>query len=232
MNRPCGTKRRRQQRHVRGVGERGQLVHRVVGQLPARPDPPLGAGRVVAAGQHTAFARVRDGAYVERRPLAQPGLVGLCPATFHRRPALLRGGHLRHPVLVLEPDLGDLEVGGQVEDRPAVLTGDDPAGAEGTTVAQGLDVVDDRHRGVARAQEVGVQRVARQALVGRADRGDQGLREHLPAEDPLHHRLGLTPTEEVVLDRFEVEELHELLHGGRHQSRSSGSSSRARNCSN
>jgi hypothetical protein len=82
-----------------------------------------------------------------------------------------------------------------VEDRLGIGLGpcrfDSGSGRHGRTghrkiVAQAVDLVEDRHRRVAGAQEVGVQRVRGAALVlDRPGRGHQRLAGHLAAEDPL-----------------------------------------------
>jgi hypothetical protein len=83
----------------------------------------------------------------------------------------------------------------------------DAAGAERAAVADALDVVDDRDRGVARAQEVRVQGVDHAVRLDGAARRSQGLRGYLPAEDALERRLGwLQPAVEVHLDLLEVED--------------------------
>ena len=131
-------------------------------------------------------------------------------------PACGTAGDLGHRVLVLEAVLGHLEVGGHEVDRVAVLARDDAPRRERPAVAQPLDVVDDRHRRVAGPQEVGVQRVDVAVLGDRPDAGDQGLRGHLSAEDPLAVGLGLAAPEQVDVERLDVEELDELVGGGGH----------------
>ena len=84
-----------------------------------------------------------------------------------------------------KPVLVDVERRRQVEDGLAVLDGHDPAGGERAAVADAVDLVEDRHRRVAGAQEVGVQRVDRPVGARRAGRGDQRLAGHLAAEHPL-----------------------------------------------
>ena len=113
-------------------------------------------------------------------------------------------------ILVVEAGLGYMEGRRQVEDRPAVLAGDHPPGAERPAVAGPLDVVDDRHVGVTGTQEVRVQGVDRPPGFHRSARGDQRLAGDLAAEHPLQPGLRLPATEEVVLDLLQVEELEEL----------------------
>ncbi len=70
---------------------------------------------------------------------------------------LLRRRDVGHRHLVVEAALLDLERGGHGEDRLAMLDGDDAAGGEALAVADAVDLVDDRHRGIAGAHEIGVQ---------------------------------------------------------------------------
>ncbi len=92
-----------------------------------------------------------------------------------------------------------------MEDRLAVLDGDDAAGGEGPAVADAVDGVDDGCAGVAGAQEVGVQGV-RRAVVGHgAPGGDQGLGGDLAAEDPGDDGRAAGAAEDVLLDAFQVE---------------------------
>ena len=107
-----------------------------------------------------------------------------------------------------------VEAGLQVEDRLAVLDGDDPPGREAAPVAEPVDLVEDRPRRVARAQEVGVQRVHRAGLVDRAGGGDERLAGDLPAEHALALLVGGVTAEDVDLDRVEVEQGDEVVEGG------------------
>ena len=114
--------------------------------------------------------------------------------------------------------LGRVEARLEVEDRPAVLDGHDPAGREAAAVAQPVDLVQDRDRRVAGPQEVGVQRVDEPCrIVDGARRGDEGLPGDLAAEHPLAVLVGRAATEDVDLDRLEGEEGDEIverrLHG-------------------
>ena len=72
----------------------------------------------------------------------------------------------------------------------AVLDGDHPAGGERAAVADAVDLVEDRHGRVARAQEVGVQRVHLAVGLDGAGGGDERLAGDLAAEDPLAVLVG------------------------------------------
>src|SRR6188768_2777798 len=100
--------------------------------------------------------------------------------------------------------LAQVEAGLQVEDRPAVLDRDDAAGREALAVADAIDVVEDRHRGVAGAEEVAVQRVDEAVgFVDRSGGGDERLTGDLAAEHALAVLVGRATTEDVDLDRLE-----------------------------
>ena len=111
-----------------------------------------------------------------------------------------------------------VEAGLQVEDRPSVLDRHDASGGEAASVADPVDLVEDRHRRIAGTQEVGVQRVhAAIGLVDGAGGGDERLAGDLPAEHPLSVLVGLDPAEDVDLDRLEVEQFDQVLQGVRHR---------------
>ena len=209
----------REQRQVGGVGEHGRVQHRVRPDRPGGLEPDPGQRRVRVVVQGAALAGVPGVADVQRGPLPVP-LVPRPPGEPGQHVAQLRAvvrrRHRRHRVLVVQAVLGQVERGRHVEDRPAVLAGDHPPGAERTAVAGPLDVVHDRHPGVAGPQEVRVQRVHHPVGVGGARRRDQGLAGHLAAEHPLQRRLGLPPAEQAVVDRLEVEQGQQLVDRGGH----------------
>ena len=123
--------------------------------------------------------------------------------------------HVGHRELVLQPLLVVVERGLEVVDGPAVLNGDHPPGGEGAAVADAVDVVEDRRRGVARSQEVRVQRVHEAVLDGAPGR-HEGLPGHLAAVDTLSFLVGLDAAEDVDLNRLEVEQVDEELQRGAH----------------
>jgi hypothetical protein len=138
-------------------------------------------------------------------------LVGLGPLA-HRGQVLGRGdvGHLER---VLEARLLDLEARRHVEDRLAVLDGDDAPRGERPPVADAIHLVEDRQLGIAGPQEIGVERVDSPVGLDRACRGHQRLAGHLPAEDPLVVFVRRDAPEDVDLDRLEVEQLDQIVDG-------------------
>jgi hypothetical protein len=114
---------------------------------------------------------------------------------------------------VVEAVLKLLEAGRHAEDHLAVLDGDDPPRGEGAAVAEALDLVQHRDPGVARPEEIAVQRVDVAAVVDRPGRGHEGLPRHLAAEDALAVLVGRHAPEDVHLDRLEVEQLDEGVDG-------------------
>src|SRR5579862_2909934 len=94
----------------------------------------------------------------------------------------------------------------------------DVAGGEALAVADAVDLVDDRHFGIAAEQEIGVQRMRRprgDVLDGAAG-GHQRLADYLAAEHPLPARLRRAAAEQVHLQRLEIENVEDFLNGGGH----------------
>ncbi len=98
----------------------------------------------------------------------------------------------------------------------SVLDGGDAACGEGAAVAQTVDLVDDRHRRIARPHEIAMQRVDVALAVNRALGRHQRLADHLAAEDALPADLVAATTIQVVFKLLEVEYVEKLLHGLRH----------------
>ena len=69
--------------------------------------------------------------------------------------------------------------------------------------------------GIARPQEIGVQRMRRAAVDGAAGR-DQRLADHLPAEHALPADLRARAAEQILLERLEVEDGEKLVEGAAH----------------
>ena len=105
-----------------------------------------------------------------------------------------------------------MEAGLQVEDRLAVLDRDDAAGGEAAAVAQPVDVVEDRRFRVAGTKEVGVQRVHEaERVLDRSGGRDEGLAGDLTAEHALAVLLRRHASEQVDLDRFQVEQVDQIV---------------------
>ncbi len=83
-----------------------------------------------------------------------------------------------------------------------------PAG-ETAAVAAAVHLEHDRHREVAAAQEIGVQRVHLPAFDGARGR-DQRLAEHLAPEHLRRADVAAVAAEQVVLDPLEVEDLQQF----------------------
>ena len=100
----------------------------------------------------------------------------------------------------------------------AVLDRFDAARGEALAVANAVDLVDDRHFGIAAEQEIGVQRMRRprRHVLDRAAGRDQRLADDLAAEHPLPARLRRAAAEQIHLERFEIEDLDQFLDGGGH----------------
>ena len=88
-----------------------------------------------------------------------------------------------------------------------------PAGGEASAVADAIDLIDDRHLGIAAEQEISVQRMRRphRHILDRAAGGYQRLADHLPAKHALPARLRRTAAEEIHLESLEVENGENVL---------------------
>ena len=153
-------KRRIEQRHIGQIGEHRCLIEPVVRHRPSRAHPDILPGFQLVAGK-VMLERHRPDL---DRPLALPvfangsGRVGqilvldlLFAEQFFRRRHV---GHLR---LMIETRLLDLERARQRENRLAMLNCNDAAGVEARAVADALDLIDDRHRGITGPHEIGMQ---------------------------------------------------------------------------
>ena len=160
--------------------------------------------------------RVVDVAQVERarESLIPRGHLVEAHVPVGQRREIVGQWHVGHRRLVVDAALGQLERRRQREDRLAVLNGRDPAGRERPAVAQPVDLVDDRHRGIAGADEVRVQGMDGAVRVDRASGGDQSLPGDLAAEHPLQRHPRAYAAEDVLLDRLEVEQPDQPVHDG------------------
>ena len=119
-------------------------------------------------------------------------------------------GNVGHPILVVEAALGHLERRRHVEDRRAALHRDDAAGGEAATLEIAHDAEDDRIILVAGAHEIGVERMRDFGRIGRALRGLQRLRDHLPAEHPAD-TVALAPAAiQIGVDFLHVEQVDQF----------------------
>ena len=187
------------------------MQDRIVGQGAVGPHPdqlPVGLDAWLERWIRRDVPRVDRSGPVD--PVADPGAVWF-------QPGLVVGERLgrRHVgrwfELVVETRFGIVEAGLQVEDRATVLDRDDSSGGEAATVAQAVDLVEDRYARVARSEEVRVQRMDVPAgFVDRAGRRDERLAGDLAPEHPLAVFVGLDAPEDVDLDRLEVEQVDQV----------------------
>src|SRR3954453_3663851 len=100
----------------------------------------------------------------------------------------------------------------------AVLDRDHAPRGEALAVADAIDLIDDRHLGIARQKKIGVQRMRRAAadLLDGATRRHQRLSDHLPAEDALPAGLRAPAAKQIYLERLEVEDGKQILDRGGH----------------
>jgi hypothetical protein len=126
--------------------------------------------------------------------------------------------HVGHLGLVGHAGLIAMERHRHGEDRLAVLDRDHPAGGEALAVADAVDLVDDRDRGIATEHEIGVQRMRWPAadIDGAACR-HQRLADDLPAEHTLAADLGGAAAKQVHLELLEVENAEQILEGRGHR---------------
>ena len=172
---------------VGGEGDDGRVDERVVGQRPVAAQPELLA---LVAGLAALPGRLGEEPQLEAegaeelpgRFVAPRGAVGIDEAG-----DVVGSGDRRRRLLVVDPLLVDVERAVEVEDRRTVLDRHDAPGRERPAVADPVDLVEDRHRRVTGAEEVGVEGVDPPALDGPARR-DERLGGELAAEDPLAAR--------------------------------------------
>jgi hypothetical protein len=98
---------------------------------------------------------------------------------------------------------------GHVEDDLAVLDRDHPASGGGAAVAVAVHPEQGRPPGVARAQEVAVQRVRQPARRGGLAGRVQRLRGDLPAEQGVRLGEGHAGPVDVLLDVLQVEQVED-----------------------
>ena len=88
-----------------------------------------------------------------------------------------------------------------------------PPRREALAVADAVDVVDDRHLGVAAEQKVAVQRMGWPALDG-TQGGDQRLPDHLSTEHALPPGLWRATAKQVHFERLEIKDGKEVFDRG------------------
>src|SRR5690606_4056048 len=88
----------------------------------------------------------------------------------------------------------------QREDRSPLLDGTDRTGGETATVARHLDLIDDRHAGVAGAQKIAVHRMHLARRVDRLAGRRQGLAQYLPTEQLAEAQIFAPAAKQVFLD--------------------------------
>ncbi len=147
------------------------------------------AAHPVQAVNRAHFNRARaqhHAALLFAQPVAP--FVGDFAAQLDIRAQIIRPGDIGHRgIEMLQPFFGQLETGGEVEDRGRcavlrLLARDDPAVGKAAPVEIPLDPVFDRCAFTPPAQEIGVERMRAFAISDARLRGLQGLGEHLPAE--------------------------------------------------
>jgi hypothetical protein len=118
--------------------------------------------------------------------------------------------HFGHVELVLDARLDFLEGGGEHQDRLAVLDRGHAAHRKAVAVAGAVHVEDDRRLDVARAQEIGVQRMHAPAFFDRLLRCRQRLAQDLPAEHVFGADVAALAAEQVVFESLEREQGDEV----------------------
>jgi hypothetical protein len=120
-------------------------------------------------------------------------------------------GDVGHRVLMMEALRPALEARRHVEDRLALLHRDHAAIGEAAALEIADDAEDDRVVLVARAHEIGVERVALLAVIHRALGGLERLRDHLAAEHPADAAGEAGAAIEIGVDLLDIEQRGELL---------------------
>ena len=99
----------------------------------------------------------------------------------------------------------------------AVLDRHDPAGQKALTIADPINIIDDRHLWIARAHEVAMQRVNKTFLRYGSRCGDKGLTDDLAPENPLPTDLRTATTKQIAFQWFKVEYIQKILNGAVHR---------------
>src|SRR6185437_9015423 len=128
----------------------------------------------------------------------------------------LRRRYVGHFRLVIEARLIGVERHQHGKDRMAVLARSDAPGGEALTVADAVDVVDDRDPWIAGQQEISVHRMRWAAGLDRAHRSDQRLADHLATEHALPAHLRRATAEQIYLQWLKIEDIEQVVDGGGH----------------
>ena len=155
-----------QDAHIRRIRKDALVQRGIVGQRAARPQPRMLVGRPLLRIHH-----------VERfDPTHLDGSLSRHTLHLHRHLrhaflpgsrfvlALFRWRDFRHIELVAQAFLVNLERTRHIEDGFALLDRHHATGGETFAITDTIDVVHNRHRRIARPQEVPMQRMARPAF--------------------------------------------------------------------
>jgi len=115
----------------------------------------------------------------------------------------------------------NLKRGGEVENRPPVLDGDDTPCREGPPVADPVDLIEDRDGWISWSKEVGVQGMHGSgrpvSLIDDSPAcGDKGLPATWPPKTRWRSSLGPMTSKNVDLDGFQVEQRDQIVKGPGH----------------
>src|SRR5215470_17914614 len=109
---------------------------------------------------------------------------------------------------------------GHRKNRLTVLNRHHASGGEAASIPDPVDFVDDRHLGIASEQKISMKGMRRSVRkpVNRAAGGNQRLANHLAAKNALPADLRRTASKQIDLDRLEIKDGQQLLHGRGHRS--------------
>src|SRR5690606_30789797 len=102
--------------------------------------------------------------------------------------------------------------GRQIEYLLAMLNGDDAPRRETLAVPRTVDFIDNGNLGIARPDEIGVQRMT-DPFLHRAVSRHERLSDHLPAEHALPAHIGAVPAKQVFFDPLQIEQFDEIFDG-------------------
>ena len=200
--------------HVRRIRQHVSVPRIVLRQLIVEFQPDAAVRGAFLGGQHVLrFHRTQIDGKGTREALQHAGRYR-CAVFFCQLPArqaLLGRRHLRHFGLVRETRLAHLKGCREIQDDFVVLHGRHAAGVETLAVAQILHLENNGVVHIAGAQEVAVQGVRLTIRRYRAAGGEQRLRQHLTAEDPLPTLVAMLAAKEGVVESLQVQMAVKLL---------------------